>query len=181
MKETFIYNCNPSISRALLGCDKMHFKDLVKRAKAIEEHDKHVSRYEIVEAINEEKRSNVLKEEKEPEIAAPITNIAKIKCYNCGEYGHISRNCAKPVTKPKERMRVDKCAACGNLQHKLIECEQMKELIRSLVGSKLNDGKPKEVKTKWCSHCKLNNHMTNDCRKLNKIKSRSNQDRKRSN
>lgn len=40
MKETFIYRCNPRVSRALLGSEHSHFKDLVNKAREIEEYEK---------------------------------------------------------------------------------------------------------------------------------------------
>lgn len=168
MKETFIYNCNPNISRALLGCENMPFKDLVKKARAIEEHDNHVSKYEIVDAISKEKQQH---SDEESEVAAPIGRVDKVKCYKCNNIGHIAKSCTskssdnkKPIGYNSFRQR---CLACGSNEHTFASCDQIKNLINSLVESKLTK-QSDMTRPKWCSNCKMNNHTNKECRKLNK-------------
>lgn len=173
MKETFIYNCNPNISKALLGSEKMHFKDLVKRARAIEEHENNMSKYELVNEINKVKLVNSVEK---AEVSAPISSSNKIKCFKCNEFGHIAKNCTSGL---KRNTKPNKCVAYGSEGHTFANCEQMKTLIQSVVKAKPEN--TNKERSKSCKICKTGSHLTKDCRRANNENRSDNKLKKRSN
>jgi hypothetical protein len=76
---------------------------------------------------------------REPEL--PPTNEAGMVCFNCGEKGHISRQCANPRVEMKDRVR---CFNCGKVGHMSFDC-------------------PDPRKNKACYNCGSEEHIARDC------------------
>lgn len=81
-----------------------------------------LSRYEEnIPYRNEPARNNILKRSASPlgpYVQAPTRQNADrrhTKCFNCFDYGHISRNCPKP-------QRFERCAKCNRTGHAEREC-----------------------------------------------------------
>lgn len=88
------------------------------------------------------------------------TNVgtsSSITCYNCGERGHYSPDCAKPkkksVVSPQSNLRPT-CYKCGNPGHYANKCMAPKKEIN--YPSKLS-------LTSACYNCKQLGHYSSDC------------------
>ena len=55
-----------------------YLKEIVKKARAIEEHDSHLAKYQLVDVVSLEKSKN---SSDKSEDAAPITITKQVKCY----------------------------------------------------------------------------------------------------
>jgi hypothetical protein len=75
--------------------------------------------------------------EREP----PPTSDAGMVCFNCGEKGHISRQCPNPRVEMEDRVR---CYNCGRVGHMSFDC-------------------PEPRKNKACYNCGSEEHIARDC------------------
>jgi hypothetical protein len=71
----------------------------------------------------------------------PPTNDAGMVCFNCGEKGHLSRQCPNPRVEMKDRVR---CYNCGKVGHMSFDC-------------------PEPRKNKACYNCGSEEHIARDC------------------
>lgn len=68
-------------------------------------------------------------------------NEAGMICFNCGEKGHISKQCTNPRVEIKDRVR---CFNCGKVGHRSFDC-------------------PEPTKNKACYNCGSEEHIARDC------------------
>jgi hypothetical protein len=80
------------------------------------------------------------------------TNIT-MKCYNCGEVGHMSRNCALD--------EIIICTKCNETGHESFNCKNMKCFKCNKMGHKSSECTLKDVKR--CKKCENNGHTVTDC------------------
>jgi hypothetical protein len=71
----------------------------------------------------------------------PPINDAGMVCFNCGEKGHLSRQCPNPRKEMKDRVR---CFNCGKVGHMSFDC-------------------PEPRKNKACYNCGSEEHIARDC------------------
>ena len=79
-----------------------------------------------------------------------------VKCYNCGEIGHISSKCSH------EKLIL--CSRCNKQGHMSYECPDVKCFKCNRLGHKSNDCR--EVDIQKCHYCENNGHIKLNC--LNK-------------
>jgi hypothetical protein len=80
------------------------------------------------------------------------TNLT-IKCFNCGEVGHMSRNC------PHDEIII--CTRCNERGHDSFNCFNMKCFKCNRIGHRSFECKLKDVKR--CEKCGHNGHVSSDC------------------
>jgi hypothetical protein len=76
-----------------------------------------------------------------------------IKCFNCGEVGHMSRNC------PHDEIII--CTRCNERGHDSFSCFNMKCFKCNKIGHRSFECKFKDVKQ--CEKCGHNGHIAADC------------------
>ena len=133
----------------------------------------------LQELIQQARRlENILKKETESRldeaaisVEAAISNNGPIRCYKCGQSGHLANKCTRVNRQEKtnEDFRII-CMFCGKNNHFAVNCRIMKSEQTKFYSKSENKEKGHDKKKQFCRNCKMSNHSTEKCRNRDKSK-----------
>ncbi len=90
------------------------------------------------------------------------SELPLLLCFNCGEKGHLSRDCIQPRN-PQQEERL-KCFKCGTVGHISTNCQTQQSVCFNCreIGHTFKNCKKK---VKKCLKCGSSSHISKDCNK----------------
>ena len=153
--KIFKKGLKPEIAKQFVSNEDENLQELIQQARRLEG------------ILKKESESRL--EEAAISVEASISNNRIIKCFKCGQTGHISSKCtnAKKQDTAENDAKIF-CMFCGRNNHFAVNCKIMKAHQNRFFFKADNKDNWNEKKKQWCKHCKMNNHSTEKCRNKGK-------------